>query len=221
MSDLPTTGFDFPDIVDEAVFRSGGMTATAQDVVNVRRSLKLLLERWNNEGFNTWRFKTKTFLISPEATHVTLPANVDDVINVNSITLSSSESPMRRIGVDEYSKLTTKLTKGQPSMFFLSREACPKLFYYPVGREAISEQLIVTYMERPAAFDRTSNEVDAPGRWLEALILGLALDLARKRPPYDEPTIQRLTVESGAAEDLAQRADRQKHNFRVRMGRRR
>jgi hypothetical protein len=216
------SGFDAADVIDEAVQRSGGQTATGQDVVNVRRSMKLLLERWNNQGFNTWKFRTSSHTVAGNTTHVTLDDCVDDVFNVNSVTIGQSESPMRRISPHEYAQLTTKLTKGQPSMYYLDRDAeCPKLFFYPVGRENIAEELIVTYVERPPEFDRVDMDPEVPARWLEALIFGLALDLARKRPPYDEALIQRLKVESADAEGLAQRADRGRHSFRYRIAGRR
>ncbi len=67
--------------------------------------------------------------------------------------------------------------------------------------------------------DRYGDQTDdVPGRWLEALITGLAYDLSRKRPPFDEGLIQRLKGEAAEAEDKAQRADRGRQRFRYKIG---
>lgn len=210
--------FDFTDVLDEAVGRSGGERSTADDVLKVRRGMRLLLERWAAEGYNTWRIRS-TSVMTLGGAQVGLPAEVDDVIDVNSVRGSGSEAPMQRITATQYAQLANKLTDGEPSQYFLRRDVeAPQLFIYPTG----ASTLTVWYVQRPADFERYSNSTDdVPGRWLEALVTGLALDLARKRPPYDEGLIQRLKAEAMEAEALAQRNDRDRTRFRYRPTRRR
>lgn len=214
-----TTGFDFADIFDDVVDRSGGEGSTAADVDRVRRGLRLLLERWEAQGFNTWRIRTLTVQSSGLTPIVKLPDCVDDVLNV-STTRHDSTVSIRRITATEYAQLANKDSDGQPAQYWLDRRADgPLLHIYPIGAALLS----VTHVERPAAYDRFGgNEEDVPGRWLEAMIVGLAHDLARKRPPYNEQLIARLKGEAAEAEDIAQRADRDRSRFRYRMqGRRR
>lgn len=215
---MAATGFDFADILDDAVDRAGGDQTTAADVVRVRRGMRLLLERWEAQGFNTWRIKTTTVLATGLVTTARLPDDLDDVLNVSAVQDHGSESSMRRISATEYAQLATKRSTGNPSQYWLDRKEPPVLHVYPVG----PAPLVITYVARPADFDRFGNNTDdVPGRWLEALILGLALDLARKRPPYDDALINRLNMEAKEAEGLAQRADRDRIRFRYRKTSRR
>lgn len=215
-----STGFEFSDVVEEAVGRSGGEEATAADVLKIRRGLRILTERWQAQGYNTWRITTMTDNPTGTTSPLVLPSAVDDVIQVNCQTsATAAESPMRRLSATEYAQLSSKDTTGQPSQYYLERTVPPKLYVYPIGTDAMI--LNIWYVARPEDYDLYGEDTDdVPGRWLEAMISGLALDLARKRPPYNEQLIARLKGEAAEAEDLAQRADRQRKNYvyRISMG---
>ena len=221
---MEQSGFDFADVVEDAVQRSGGETATAEDILKVRRGVRLILERWAAMRYNTWRLSTLSVLAAgPE---VRLTDKIDDIITVTSALGSGgTESPMTRIGPEQYFKLTTKDTPGTPSQWYLSRENdSPKLFIYPIGASGQTTTLNIYAVTRPAAFDSYDNGLDAPSRWLEAMVLGCALQLAQKRPiniegvatTYDEPLIARLTSEYLQALDVASNADRQRTTYRLR-----
>lgn len=217
MAAVADTGFDFADLVDEAVALSGGETATASDVIRVRRGLRLLTERWKAQGYNTWRIATTT-VAAPGVAALQLPECVDDVIDVTAIKAgSSTEAPMARISASQYARLTTKDTQGLPSQYWLERASPPVLHVFPVGHTGTADTLKVYYVERPEAFDRYGGDADVPGRWLNALVVGLGLHLARTRPPLDPGLIQRLTAEAADAEELAQRDDRDRGRFRYRI----
>ena len=127
------------------------------------------------------------------------------------------DTPRALVLAIEYAQLASKETKGNPSQYYLDRKEQPKLFLFPIGDPYFADQINVWYVSRPEDFDRYGDTTDdVPGRWLEALVSGLALDLARKRPPYNEPLIQRLKAEAAEAEDLAQRADRGRERYRYR-----
>jgi len=147
---------------------------------------------------------------------IPLPACVDDIIHV----VHERGGELTRIPPDRYMTIGPKDRIGTPGEWWLAREECPKLYLHPTGN---GTPLEVWYVERPANFNASSaNMDDVPGRWLEAMILGLALDLARKRPgdggSYNEGLIQRLVAEAAEAEDIAMRADRDRSRFRYRIG---
>lgn len=214
---MDDTALDFADLVDEAVARSGGQAATAADVLNVRRSFRILAERWLAKGFNTWRLETTETVILGITPTIPLPACVDDVVTVNVRVADGSEVNMRRISPNEYNQLTRPMTLGLPSQFYLDRSTPPVLKIFPIGTPNSPITVVVNYVARPDSFQRYGQPDDVAGRWLEALILGLALDLARKRPPYDENLISRLKGEAQEAEDIAMAADRGRQRFRYRI----
>lgn len=214
------SGFDFADVVDEVVARTGGETATAADILKIRRGLRIITERWTAQGFNTWRIKSLAVTVAAGIPEVPIPDKVDDIIVAQSVMSGlGSEAGMRRISASEYAQLTRKTTRGRPSQFWLNRQEKPKLYVFPAGRENADDTIILTYVERPADFERYSNEGlnDIPARWLEALILALATDLARKRPPLNEGLIARLKSEADEAESTAQRTDRDRANYSMRF----
>lgn len=215
---MDDTGLDWADLVDEAVARSGGQAATAADVLNVRRSFRILAERWLAKGFNTWRLTSTEVTVLGITPQVNLPQDLDDVVTVNVRTAGGSEANMRRISPNEYNQLTRPLTQGLPSQFYLDRSSPPCLRIFPIGTPTSPVTLVISYVSRPDTFARYGQPDDVVGRWLEALILGLALELARKRPPYDEALISRLKAEAMEAEDIAMAADRGRQRFRYRIG---
>lgn len=216
---MSTGSFDLSDLTDEAVARSGGEAATAGDVINVRRSLRLLTERWTAQGYNTWRIETQDLVFLGDQQGVlALPSCVDDVINVSVAQSDSSidRTSIRRISAAEYAALNRTDTIGRPSQWWLHRTEPPVLRLYPTSPAKIT----ITFIARPDAFTRLADATsDVPGRWLEALTLGLALDLARKRPPFNEQLIQRLALEYRDAEKIAQDADRDRVRFRYKISR--
>lgn len=222
-------GFTFSDVYDEVVSRAGGEQSTAEDVIRVRRGLRLLLERWEAMNFNTWRIRSAMVPVLGLTPEVKLQRDVDDVLTVQCHRQGYggggvvSSSTLERINIDRYTQLTQKWMQGTPSQYLLDRTECPKLLIYPIGGTTERLALEVWYVQRPADFDPTKDGMgDVPGRWLEALIVGLAHDLARKRPgpngAYSESLIQRLKAESSEAENLAWRADRQRVRYNYRIG---
>jgi hypothetical protein len=221
---LVDTGFKWPDIVEDCIARAGGSSATGEDVLNLTRSLRILMEDWQAKGFPTWRIRTVTKTVIAPSTSIRLPDCIDDIIAVASrvdTTAKGRDGPMERIGPDEYHRLASKRSTGRPSQWYLQRSTCPELFVFPVGYKDRPTYLDIMYVERPAAFAAFDPTDDIPGRWLKALVMGLAHDLACKRPvkggEYNEGLIQRLQMQADAATEAAQRADRQRTVFKVRF----
>lgn len=211
------TGFDFSDIYDEVVSRAGGEQSTAEDVIRVRRGMRLVLERWEALSYNTWRIR-QTRVVSREGQPwIDLPDYVDDVMQIT----WEGGGALDRVTPAFYMQIARKNQSGRPGNYWLAREECPKLYLHPSGG---GYKLDVWYIERPADFDRHRNSMDdVPGRWLEALICCLAHDLATKRPGpdggYNEPLIARLLGQARESEDVARRADRDRARYRYRISR--
>jgi len=210
------TGFDFSDIYDEVVSRAGGEQTTAEDVVRVRRGMRLVLERWEARRLNTWRLRKMQVTSRDDKEYVELPDYVDDVMQVT----WENGGALTRVTAAFYMQIGRENQSGRPGNYWLAREECPKLYLHPSGG---GWPLTVWYVERPADFDRDENAMeDVPGRWLEAMITALAHDLATKRPApdgsYNEPLIARLKAAAAESEEIAQRADRDRSRFIYKVG---
>lgn len=220
MDAVGDTGFDWADIVDDVVERSGGQTATAADVLSIRRSLRILLERWNGRGYNLWRVGEAMITAGGISPEIGLPDDIDDIIGieVRQAGTDGGTAALVRRSEAEYKALSLKATRGQPTLYCLRRSEPPCLLIYPIGGP-VNYDLQITYIRRPGRFARYDYVDDdtIAGRWLEALVTGLAAERAKKTPPYNEPLIARLTGEAGVAERLAQEADRGRQRFRYRI----
>lgn len=215
---MQDTGFTWADILDEASVRAGGQTMTAAEVLSMQRSFRILMERWQAQGYPSWRIERGEALLDGRSPQIRLPGDVDDVIHANSVvTATGSEATMRRITASEYTQITRKFTEGRPSQYYLDRADPPSLFVFPMGTPNQQGKVVFTYVKRPDAFEAYEYSSDIPGRWIEALIVNMATELAKKRPPVDMGLIQMLTADANAAEDRAQRADRDRSRYRVRM----
>lgn len=229
-----SSGFDLADVIDEAISRSGGLDVTAESVTSARRSLYLILNEWNIRNFDTWRVETRefSFPVHDRVVPVHLDRFIDDVLQVNVVQYPNnpqargSEVTMRRVDETQYAQLTAKATHGQPSQYVFSRTEPPSIRVFPLGRPDLGNELLrVTYVARPQSFSLDNQDLDSPSRWTNALVAGMALDMARKRPllsgqGYPENTISRLAGEYEMALQHARLNDRQRVNFQVRLGRR-
>jgi len=208
------TGFIFADIYDEVVSRAGGEQSTAEDVIRVRRGMRIVLQRWMNKGYNTWRLSSTSVIAGGYSNIIDLPEDLDDVIEVE----RDAGGQLTRISPDAYMAITNKMLGGTPGQYWLNRSEPPKLYIHPIGYSTLPTTLTVWHVKTPAHFaPHLNNMDDVPGRWLEALILALSHDLASKRPPYNEALISRLKMDAQEALDDALRADRDRSRYRMRI----
>lgn len=210
------TGFTFADIYDEVVSRTGGEQSTAEDVARVRRSIRIVLERWEAKGYNTWRIRSTIIIPTGVSPYVTLSDRVDDVLVVSPTTGGA----LTRINANAYMNIGNRTTTGRPGEWWLDRQEKPRLYLYPTGD---STELEVWYVERPEEYDDLGDSLyDVPGRWLSALIECVSHDFAKKRPnsdgSYNEDLIARLATDAREMEDIALRADRDRARYRYKVG---
>lgn len=212
-------GFSTEDVILDALERVGGEQSEASEVASARRSLRLLLEEWAAMGLNTWRLSHYDIALPTTEQGITLQPTVDDVLDVTirnaDPTQYRNENWIPRWGRAEYIDAPDKTQTGRPTAWYLQRVEPPKLFLWPVGDEDwIARVYVMTRPEGPAALQW---EVDAPSRWLPALVHGLAYELACKRVGVPEEMIARLQASYGERLQLCKRGDRDRSSFRVRL----
>jgi len=217
---VASSGFDLPLIVDDAVQLSGGAAMTVQDVQNARVALSLILNEWSNRGYNTWRVRENvgfTLLEADSSVLLTRTPVIDDVVVVRVQLSDTNYTILRRMSPDEYGRLSTPGLKGLPTSYYVERTDTPRMHFYPVGRPGQDETLLMTVVERPTAFDRLGADVDAPARWLNAVIAGIAVGVCKRRTPLDRERLSVLQEDYVVALGDALGADRHRVPWRMRI----
>jgi hypothetical protein len=212
--------FDFVTIYEEVVSRAGGEQSTAEDVLKVERGLRIILQRWMNKRYPTWRVEHTTVAASGYSAAIPLSRGVDDVLGANVIDRRTGDTltVMQRVSGSTYRQFANKHTHGMPAQFWVNRGEPPELMVFPIGTPGTVHVIELWYVATPPEWKRGSSGSEVvPSRWLEALLWAGAHDLASKRPPYDEALITRLKAEKDEAEAIALDADRDRARFRYRI----
>jgi hypothetical protein len=191
---------DVGDIVEEAFERAGTELRTGNDLRSARRSINYLMLEWQNEGINLWTLDQSTLGLLTEGT-ATYDVDMDTIsildgflrTNSGSVTLQS-DLTMTRMSEPTYSQIPSKLTQGRPVQYFYNRigiqsgasggaDVPSTLTFWPVPEESSKYEFIFWRMRRIYDVGSSAgNTMDVPDRFLPALVDGLALQTAIKKP---------------------------------------
>jgi len=172
-----------------------------------RRSLNILFQEWGNRGLHYWEVaETNIDLIEGQAEYTFYRASGDGtssstnasssvygVADILEATLRSdrtatgqSDSALTKIARSAYSALSSKLSKGTPSQYFVQRFADKTtLTVYPTADSSnASKDLHFYYVKRVQDADATyTDATDIPYRFVPCMVSGLAFYLAQKFNP--------------------------------------
>lgn len=111
-----------------------------------------------------------------------------------------SDIPLSRIARDEYQNLPNKASQDTPVQFYIDRQRdAPVMYLWPMPN--VSDTMVFAYngVRRIKDFTAYSGLIDAPPRFIQALISQLAFDMSYERQGVD-PTL-RAELRAQAAED--------------------
>jgi hypothetical protein len=199
--------FSVDEIINEAYERIGSQVTSGYQLKTARRSLNILFQEWGNRGLHYWEVaETNIDLIEGQAEYTfyrasgdgtssvtTAPASVYGVADILEATLRSdrtatgqSDSALTKIARSAYSALSSKLSKGTPSQYFVQRFADKTtLTVYPTADSSnASKDLHFYYVKRVQDADATyTDATDVPYRFVPCMVSGLAFYLAQKFNP--------------------------------------
>lgn len=118
---------------------------------------------------------------------------------------------MGRISQQDYFSLPDKTTTGTPTSFFVDRQINPVLRIWRPS-DGTTTMLFYTRIRQMQDIGTTSNTVDVPYRFLEAVTSSLAWRLSMKYAPERE---ERLMMQAAAAVKAAQEEDDQRTPLRI------
>ena len=199
--------FSVDEIIAEAYERIGSQVTSGYQLKTARRSLNVLFQEWGNRGLHYWEVaETNIDLIEGQAEYTfyrasgdgtssvtTAPASVYGVADILEATLRSdrtatgqSDSSLTKIARSAYSALSSKLSKGTPSQYFVQRFVDKTtLTVYPTSDSSnASKDIHIYYVKRLQDADATyTDATNIPYRFVPCMVSGLAFYLAQKFNP--------------------------------------
>lgn len=186
---------DIAELAEEAYERAGLEMRSGYDLRTARRSLNFLLTEWANKGLNLWTVNSGTItLVAGQKTYTSadgLPDDAVDYIEHVCRTTSggiASDISLNRISVSTYANIPTKDQSGRPYQIYVNRAtANPTITLWPVPDSSTTYTLAYWYLKRiDDATNPASQTMEIPFRFYNALVAGLAYQIALKRPEAAE-----------------------------------
>ena len=199
--------FAVDDLIAEAYERIGSQVTSGYQLKSARRSLNIMFQEWGNRGLHYWEVaETNIDVIEGQAEYTfyrassdgtssvtTAPASVYGVADILEATLRSdrtatgqSDSSLTKIARSAYSALSSKLSKGTPSQYFVQRFVDKTtLTVYPTSDSTnASKDIHIYYVKRLQDADATyTDATNVPYRFVPCMVSGLAFYLAQKFNP--------------------------------------
>ena len=173
------------DYIEEAFERCGLEVRTGYDLRTAKRSLNLLFADWANRGLNRWTITQTSITLSQGTTEYALAADTIDILSAvireNAGSSNQLDVTVNRIGRDTYLNLSSKLSQGKPTQYYVDRQITPKFRVFPTPNATYT--LVVDRLTRIEDADSATDTVDVPFRFYPCLAAGLAYYLAIKKAP--------------------------------------
>jgi len=222
--------FAVEEIIEEAYERIGVQVSSGYQLKTARRSLNILFQEWGNRGLHYWEVAEANIdVIEGQAEYtffratsdgtsaVTNPANTYGVADIleaslrsNRTSTSQADSGLTKIARSAYAALSSKLSKGTPSQYFVQRFVDKTTFtIYPTADSSnASKDIHFYYVKRIQDVDSTyTDATDVPYRFVPCMASGLAFYLSQKFAPQlvqqmkllYEDELARALAEDGSA----------------------
>ena len=222
--------FAVDDIITEAYERIGLQSVSGYQLKTARRSLNILFQECGNRGLHYWEVAEANIdLIEGQAEYtfyrasgdgtssVTNPSGIYGVADIleaslrgNRTQTTQADSGLTKIARSAYSALSSKLSKGTPSQYFVQRFVDKTtLTVYPTADSSnASKDIHFYYVKRIQDADSTyTDATDVPYRFVPCMASGLAFYLSQKFAPQlvqqmkllYEDELARALAEDGSA----------------------
>ena len=202
---------DLSEIVEEAYERAGLEMRSGNDLRTARRSLNLLTLEWQNRGINLWTIDESRVAERSDGVALTTNYLEKDVASYNldvgtigvlDLVLRTDDGSasqqmdyrLNRISQPTYSTIPNKMSSARPLQYYLQRKEIldvaadgsdqkDTITLWPVPEKDSTYKIIYWRMKRISdTGNPASDTMQVPGRFMPALIAGLAYHVALKRP---------------------------------------
>ena len=187
-SGTTTFDLDIDDIIQEAYERCGARTNSGYDLKSARRSLNILFSEWGNRGVHLWKVALQEQLLTSGTATYTAPSNANDILEAyvsttTGTTSSTNDVSLTKISRSEYAALPNKGSTGQPSQYYVDRQAVPTITLYQTPDASTFTYLKYYYLKRIEDAGAYSNQSDVVFRFIPCMVAGLAYYISMKVNP--------------------------------------
>ena len=229
--------FAIDDIITEAYDRLGIFTLNGGHIKTARRSLNIMFQEWGNRGLHYWEIdETNIDLVEGQTEYHFFRSAADDTSDSNRAQATTNQTASTIFGIDDvleatfrtnrtqttqqdvamtkisrstYSGLSNKLSKGQPTQYYVQRLIDRvTVFVYPTpDTSAGSADMHLYFVKRIDDAGNFTNAADVPYRFVPCMTSGLSFYLAQKYRPelaqqmklYYEDEFNRALTEDGSS----------------------
>lgn len=182
---------------------------TASQLKLAMRALNRLVKAWSVKGLKAWCWNEATLTLVASQAVYELGVGGDLVIprpisirNARKV-LDSDETEIKIVSRSEYMVQPSKTDEGKPVFVFYDPQLdVGKLYVWPTPDDA--DQIKFDYQQYIEDFDGQTNTPYFPSHWLQALVYGLASDLA---PMYEVTGQDAMRIDMKAAQYLQEAED--------------
>jgi hypothetical protein len=220
---MPVIVPDLPELFEEAFERAGFEMRSGYDLKTIRRSLNLLCLEWANRGLNLFTVEGATLALVAGQAEYTMPTGTIDLIEHMLRTGSGTaqqDTFLERISVSTYAQQANKALQARPSQIYVNRgAAATTVTLWPVPDSSSYSLAYYRLRHIDGLASGIGGDMTAiPPRFVPALVSGLAMHIAAKRPDA-EMRIPRLKAEYEEQYALAAGEDRDRASVFLTPGR--
>jgi len=205
--------FVIDDVIEEAYQRIGLDDVSGYQLKSARRSLNIMFQEWGNRGLHYWELdETNVDLVEGQSEYHFFRSAADDTSDANRAQATTNQVASTIFGVDDileatyrtnrtqttqqdvalskinrstYSGLSNKLSKGQPTQYYVQRLIDRvTVFVYPTpDTTAASSDLHLYFVKRIQDAGDFTNASDVPYRFIPCMASGLSFYLSQKYRP--------------------------------------
>lgn len=195
-------------IIADAAFYAGMLDTeealTTAENGRAIRLLNMMLKSWQVKGYPLWVKTAGSLDLGTVAAYDLDPLRPLRILSAR-FERDGIETPMIGVSRDEYDALPDKTVTGQPTQFYYDRQReAAKFYVWPLLAAADGETVKYTYERELEDVTDTSETLDMPGEWWEAVATQLALRLCSTfslSVPAALPELARTALEGARAGD--------------------
>jgi|TARA_R100000030_G_scaffold100839_1_gene94919 hypothetical protein len=214
--------FYIDEVMEEAYERLGVQDLNGYRLKSARRSLNIMFQEWGNRGLHYWELKsTNINLVEGQAEYHFFRSAADDTADTNRAQATTVQTDSTIFGMDDvleatyrtsrgttsqtdvaltkidrstYSALSNKLTKSQPTQYYVQRfiDRVTVSVYPTPDATAASSEVHLYYVKRIEDAGDYTNVSDVPYRFVPCMVSGLSYYLALKEKPELVPQLKMI-----------------------------